>query len=64
VLELYKFIHQLDSSYSCWVPSEEASLENYELMLSYPKVKLQMDKTIEESDCYPNCTIFVREDID
>jgi len=66
IIELYKFVHilTLDDKEINWAPGESTPLHKYEIMLSYPKIKLEFDKTLEEYNCNNNCTVFVREDID
>jgi len=47
---------------SKWQPHKCSDVHNYELTLSYPKMTLDRAKTLEESQCYPQATVFVREE--
>lgn len=58
---LYQFVHILDGSVSKWVPKETSTLNDYQLTTSYPKKKLDPQKTLFENDCHPSQTIFVLE---
>jgi FAS-associated factor 2 len=64
VIKMYEFIHVLDASLnSSWTPNEKSDVTDYELSLNFPKRILEPEKTLAESDCFPNAQVFVREDI-
>ena len=71
VQKLCEFVHCINASSESigegllqtkWKPHECSQLHNYELVLSYPKTNLDRNKSLEESNCYPQAVIFVREE--
>jgi FAS-associated factor 2 len=64
---MYQFVHtvnvnDLDKKSTSWKPHESSDLENYELATSFPKTILNPEKTLAESQCYPQALVLVRED--